>query len=112
VGANGILVADYTERVIFLDGKELTDIPEVPRTLPRSPGHQRNFLDSVRRRTPADSHLDYVFPMTTPVYLGCISHRLGRPLQWDATTEQFVGDAEATRMLAKEYRAPWLLPEY
>jgi hypothetical protein len=110
IGSKGTLVADYTSRVIFIDGKELDDIPEIPRTLRRSPGHQRNFLDCVKSRSPADSNLDYAFPMTTPMYLGCIAYRLGRPLQWDAATEQFVGDPEATAMLSKPYRAPWRLP--
>ena len=112
IGANGNLVSDYSSRVIFLDGKELDDVPDVPRTLPRSPGHHRNFLDCVKSHTPADSNLDYVFPMTTPMYLSCISYRLGRPLQWDPETEQFVDDPEATAMLSKQYRAPWKLPAY
>lgn len=110
VGSRGTLVADYSGRVIFIDGKELEDIPEIPRTLRRSPGHQRNFLDCVKSRTPADSNLDYAFPMTTPMYLGNIAYRLGRPLQWDAAAEQFVDDAEATALLSKPYRAPWVLP--
>jgi predicted dehydrogenase len=112
IGSQGTLVADYTSRLIFIDGKELDDIPEIPRTLPRSPGHQRNFLDCVKSRSPADSNLDYAFPMTTPMYLGCIAYRLGRPLQWDAATEQFVGDPEATAMLSQPYRAPWVLPGF
>lgn len=110
IGSAATLVADYTSRVIFIDGKEADDIPEVPHTLPRSPGHQRNFLDCVKSRRPADSNLDYAFPMTTPMYLGCIAYRLGRPLQWDAVAEQFVGDPEASAMLGKTYRAPWVLP--
>lgn len=110
VGASGTLVADYGDRVIFRDGKELKDIPEIPRTLPRSPGHQRNFLDCVKSRAPADSNLDYAFPMTTPMYLGCIAYRLGRPLCWDAAVERFVDDPEADAMLTKQYREPWGLP--
>lgn len=110
IGTKGTLVADYTSRAIFIDGKEVDDLPNVPRTLPRSPGHHRNFLDSVKTRRPAHSNLDYAFPMTTPMYLSCISYRLGRPLHWDAARERFVGDDEATAMLAKSYRAPWGLP--
>ena len=112
VGSEGTLVSDYTSRVIFLDGKELNDVPEVPRTLPRSPGHHRNFLDSVKSRVPASSNLDYAFPLTTPMYLACIAHRLGRPLQWDAAAEQFVADPEATARLRKRHRRPWTLPRY
>jgi predicted dehydrogenase len=109
-GTRGSLVTDYGSRVIFLDGQELYDLPEVPQTLPRSPGHPRNFLDCVKSRALTESHLEYVFRMTTPMYLGSISFRLGRPLTWDPEREQFVGDEAANRLLSRPYRAPWRLP--
>jgi glutathionyl-hydroquinone reductase len=110
-GTKGSLVVDYGSRVIFLDGQELTDLPDVPPTLPRSPGHQRNFLDCVKSRALTESHLEYVYRMTTPMYLGAISFRLGRPLLWDAERERIVGDEAANRLLSCPYRAPWWLPE-
>jgi len=112
IGSRGTLVSDYMSHVIYMDGKELQDLPEVPKALPRSPGHQRNFVDCVRSRRPADSNLGYAFSMTTPMYLSCIAYRLGRPLQWDATAEAFAADPEATAMLRKRHRRPWLLPRY
>ena len=36
-----------------------------------------------------------------------ISFLLGRKLQFDPATRQFVGDDEANRMLADPYRYPW-----
>lgn len=109
-GTKGSLVADYGSRVIFLDGQELTDLPDVPQTIPRSPGHQRNFLDCVKSRALTESHLEYAFRMTTPMYLGSISFRLGRPLTWDPERERIVGDEAANRLLSRPYRAPWWLP--
>jgi len=109
-GTEGSLVTDYGSRVIFIGGEQLTDIPEVPQTIPRSPGHQRNFLDCVKSRARTESPLDYAFRMTTPMYLGAISFRLGRKLTWDAEREQFIGDEVANRLLFRPYRAPWWLP--
>ena len=111
-GTKGRLVSDYQSRVVFLDGKELDDVPEVPRSLPRSPGHRRNFVDAVKTRKQPDSNAEYAFRMTTPMYLSCISYRLGRKLHWDAESECFTGDQEATAMLTKPYREPWTLPVY
>ncbi|MEI9886487.1 MAG: hypothetical protein WDN08_08280 [Rhizomicrobium sp.] len=39
---------------------------------------------------------------------GDLSLKLGRPIRWDGT--HVVGDAEAERMLARPYRAPWVHP--
>ena len=38
---------------------------------------------------------------------GDIRMRLGRKLQWDPEKEQFVGDEEANKMVAREQRKPW-----
>ena len=110
VGENGTMVVDYGTRVLFLDGEELTDLPDVPQSLPRSPGHVRNFLDCVKTREQPESNLECVHRMTLPMHLGCASFRVGRELTWDGQNRCFVGDDEATRLLSKSYRAPWSLP--
>jgi hypothetical protein len=44
-------------------------------------------------------------------HLGNISYRLGRQLEFDPASERFVSDEEANRMLARNYRAPFAVPE-
>jgi len=44
---------------------------------------------------------------TSAGLLGVIAYRLWRKLTWDAEQEQFPGDAEANKLLTKEYRKPW-----
>jgi predicted dehydrogenase len=109
VGTKGELVTDYGSRVIFLDGKELNDLPDVPQSLPRSPGHQRNFLDCIKSGDAPESNLDYVYRMTLPMFMACLFYRLGRKLKWDDARSEFVGDAEANRMKQRPYRSPWSL---
>lgn len=110
-GTRGSMVVDYGSRVLFIDGEEIEDVPDVPQSIDRSPGHQRNFLDCVRSRRQPESHLDYAANMTLPMLLGCISFRLQRPLEWDAAQGSFVGDEAANRMLSVPYHGPWALPE-
>lgn len=110
VGTNGEMVADYERRMLYIDGKEYDDIPEIPVTLPRSPGHQRNFLDCVKSGDQPESNIAYAASMTLPLHLACISYRLGRKVEWDAVGGKFVSDDAANTMRHRPYRAPWSLP--
>ena len=110
-GTEGTLLCDYGTREIHIGGKTVEDIPEIPVTIPRSPGHQRNFLDSVKSRTQPESNLEYVRTMALPMHLGAISFRLKRKLYWNSVEEQFVNDAAANYLLKRTYRAPWSTPE-
>ena len=110
VGTQGGLVCDYGNRAVYLDGKELKDLADVPKTSPRSRDHPGNFLKCVKSRALTESNLPYAVGMTAPMFFGRISLLVGRPLRWDAKKEQFVGDDEANRLLSRVYRAPWKLP--
>lgn len=48
---------------------------------------------------------------TSMSLLGMLSLKLGRSVEWDGEKEQIVGDAEANRLLRRDYRAPWKYPE-
>ncbi len=109
-GTEASLVCDYGSRTIFRGQEQLNDLPEVPKTIPRSAGHQRDFVNCVRNRGLTESNLEYVRTMTVPLHLGLISFRLKRKLTWDATKGQFVGDDAANRLLTQPFRAPWYLP--
>jgi predicted dehydrogenase len=74
--------------------------------------HFENFIASVRSRklenlaAPIEGgHLS-----TTLCHLGNIAYRVGRSLKFDGTSEQFVGDEEANKLLDRTYRAPYTLP--
>jgi predicted dehydrogenase len=45
------------------------------------------------------------------VLLSDIRYRVGRRLKVDATTETIVGDSEANRLLFREYRKPFVVPD-
>jgi predicted dehydrogenase len=110
-GTDGSLTCDYEKCVIRIAGEVINDIPEVPKTIVRSPGHQRNFIDSVKSRQQPESNLLYARDMTIPMHLALISYRLKRKLNWDSMKEQFIGDYAANYLLSRAYRAPWTLPD-
>ena len=45
------------------------------------------------------------------VDLSRTTYMRGKPLQYDAKSETFVNDKQANRMLTREYRAPFVVPE-
>jgi len=106
-GDKGTLICDYSTRSITINGETFSDIPEVPQTLPRSPGHQQNFIDAVKSRAQPESNLAYVREMTLPMHLAVISWRLGRKLTWDAQKEKCIDDKDANALLSRKYRKKW-----
>jgi predicted dehydrogenase len=108
-GTEGTLTCDYDNIFIQIDKEVVRDLPEVPRTIIRSPGHQQNFIDAVKSRQQPESNLEYARDMTIPMHLALISFRLKRKLEWDSENEKFVGDEAANLLLSRKNRAPWSL---
>jgi len=107
-GTEGVLaITSYTNWQSYLGPK-----------LEKGPGgsgggdHFANFLKAVHARDPKilagnieQGHLSSAY-----CHLGNIAYRLGRKLQINPSSESFVNDAEADRMLTREYRAPFIVP--
>ena len=108
-GENGTLICDYGSREITINGETVTDLKEVPISIPRSPGHQQNFVDAVKSRIPPESNLAYTREMTLPMHLGLISWRLGQPLKWDPEKEKCIGNKKANKLLSRKPRKAWAL---
>jgi predicted dehydrogenase len=106
-GDKGTLLCDYNTRLITINGQTVNDIAEIPQTLPRSPGHQQNFVDAVKSRKPPESNLTYAREMTLPMHLALISWRLNRSVKWNAAKEKFIDDKEANALLNRKYRKGW-----
>lgn len=71
--------------------------------------HVANFIDCMKTRKPPISDVEIGHRSTSAPHLANISLRSGRRIQWDGATEMIIGDAEASKWLSKEYRAPWKL---
>jgi predicted dehydrogenase len=107
-GSKGTLICDYNTREIRINDEVMEDVEEIEQFIPRSPGHQQNFVDAVKNRTQPESNLAYAREMTLPMHLGLISFRLGgRELQWNAKGEKFKRDREANALLERKPRKDW-----
>jgi len=76
------------------------------------PPHLENFLSCVRTRKKPNADIDIGHLSTLLCHLGNISYRVGnRKLIFDGATESFLGDEEANRLLKRQYRYPYVVPE-
>jgi predicted dehydrogenase len=108
-GTDASLVADYVSYKIFpAKGRE---VREPPKTLPRSVGHHREWLDAIKSRRQCSCRFAYGHRLTTVGNLGNIALWTGQKLVWDPAAERIINHAGANAHLTKEYRKPWMLPE-
>jgi predicted dehydrogenase len=68
------------------------------------------FLEAVRTRRPPGCPIEEGVASTTAVKLAMIAYETGSRIAWDAAAEQIVGSPEATKLLRRDYRAPWIHP--
>jgi predicted dehydrogenase len=92
--------------------KEWKTVPDEARKvkLIESRDHYRNFLDSVKSGKPTITPVEVAHNSAVPGHLGLIAMLVGRKIKWDAKKGQIIGDAEASKLLTREYRAPWKFP--
>jgi len=73
--------------------------------------HMLNFLEAIDKGTRPIADIEQGHISTASCILANISMTLGgRPLTYDPVKKEVVGDAEATQLLQRKYRGPWVHP--
>ena len=109
-GTLGTLVCDYSTFKVIPEGKQTLELPV--KTLKRSPGHHREFLNAIKSRDECSCNFAYGHKLTTVGHLGNIALWTGEKLRWDANAERITNHESANQHLSRtEYRAPWSLPK-
>ena len=85
--------------------------PPPEKSIPPSPGHEREWLDCLRTRQQPSCSVFYHHKIDVAIGLAGLSMKLGRSIRFDPAAEKVVGDEEAARLARPEYRDPWKLPE-
>ncbi len=78
-----------------------------------SDGHFVNFIDAVRsgKKEELNCDIEEGAMSTALPHLANISYRLGRTLIFDGKNEKFVADGHADKMLTRDYRRPYAVPD-
>jgi predicted dehydrogenase len=109
-GAAGQMFLSRRGKIQVLDEKNK------PRELKVAPqpqddaAHVKNFVDAIRQGTPLNAAALIGHLSTSLCHLGNIATRLGRSLEFDPQSEQFVDDDEANRLVGRDYRDHWGRP--
>ena len=74
-------------------------------------GHMRDLLANIKSRGKPVADIEQGYISTTSCILANVSMQLGRTLAYDPATGTIPGDDEATKLLRRPYRAPYVHPE-
>ena len=100
--------------VVYEKEKYPEDLKEPRIELQAAPAtrlHMLNFLGAIQNggRPVADIEEGHI--STASCIIANLSMQTGRPLVYDPQKRQIVGDPEATRLLQRPYRQPWVHPD-
>lgn len=108
VGTEATVLADARyERVrIIPDAKMAALAPTLPaKTIPRvEGGHFAEWVRACKGGVAAGSNFDYAAGLVEVALLGNIAIRARRPIDWDSAAMRVRDNAEASRLVTKDYR--------
>lgn len=111
-GSEGVLLVDGYNKYKIIKGG-LNGMRSEGEWIEAGGDHFGNFLQAVRSRNPAELNapVETAHYSSSIAHLGNISYRLGRRLKFDPATETFPDDDEANRLLTRDYREGFVVPQ-
>jgi len=118
-GGPGGCVFEGTEGKLHINRGHLSSEPESIIQEPladdevhlyKSPGHHRDWLNSIRSRQRPVADVEIGARSVTVCHLGNLAYWNRRKLTWDPQAWRFVDDEEANQWLDRPRRDPWQLP--
>jgi predicted dehydrogenase len=118
-GNNGILVVDRKGWEVFAETNavkkdrefQMKPVPHRSASDDFHFDHVKNFIDCVKTREKPHSDVEIGHNSMIACHLANIAVRMGRKVVWDREKGEIVGDPEAQKLVSREYREPWKLPE-
>ena len=102
-----ILVSDcYCSSLRLIPEEKMRDfLPNrPPKTLPRSPGHVKEWIDACKGGPPPGASFDFSGPLTEMVLLGNLAVRTGKRIEWDTENMVCTNLPAANEFVRKPYR--------
>jgi hypothetical protein len=80
---------------------------QVPKTIPRTQGINRDWIDAIRNGKKACSDFSYAGPLTETILLGTLAIRTGKTVKWNAKKLEIIGNPEAAKLINPQAREGW-----
>jgi predicted dehydrogenase len=80
---------------------------QIQKTLPRTKGIHRDWIDAIKNGTKSCSDFSYAGPLTETILLATLAIRTGKSLEWNAGKMEIIGNPEAAAMINPQARAGW-----
>ena len=110
VGSKGKMLTAYSGgKVRLLPEKQFKDFAPPPKTLPRSIGHYREWIQACKGGPPANCNWEFGRPHGRDRLLGTLAARTARLLEWDSANLRITNDKEADRLVNPPRRDGWAL---
>jgi predicted dehydrogenase len=111
VGDRGAILCGFSgRRPRLLPPDRMKNFKQPPKTLPRSRGHQREWLDACKgEKIKPGANFEFSGVVTEAFLLANVALRMGQRLQWDQARMQAVNAASAQQYVRPERRTGWPL---
>lgn len=106
VGSKGMLLANYTKRVLLPEEK-FQDFEAPEPWIADSIGHHSEWIHAIKHGGFSETDFSYAGPLTEAGLLGLVAHRSGRKLFWDPVKLKAIGVPEADEFIQHDYRKGW-----
>jgi hypothetical protein len=80
-----------------------------PKTLPRSIGHEREWIEACKGGKPGGANFEFEAPVTETILLGNVALRTGKKLYWDGPGMKVTNVPPAEQYVNPAYRQGWTL---
>lgn len=112
-GSDGWMAVDSAGFQVYKGLKQDKTMDELKAVGDDTAPHMENFLAAVKSRDYKSLRAEVEIAVASAdlVHMANTSYRLKRALKFDEATRRYVGDEEANKMLTRNYRKPYVVPE-
>lgn len=108
VGSKGMIHANgHNTKFTLLPEDQFKDFEGPGSFLPRSRGHEREWMEAIRGGPPAMSNFNYSGPLAELLLLGNVATQFREPFEYDPVSGRVTNHAEANKALKRDYREGW-----